>query len=92
MHTFFNTIVLYYIIIKELGNMKNYKKYAAIADNGKIIAYGIFYNLNQYKWLESKSPSFEKFIRLPAKEAYKLLNKSVFFIDYREGYNLYDFI
>ena len=72
--------------------MKNYKKYAAIADNGKIIAYGIFYNLNQYKWLESKSPSFEKFIRLPAKEAYKLLNKSVFFIDYREGYNLYDFI
>ena len=64
----------------------------AITDQGKIIAYGIFYNLNQYKWLESKSPSFEKFIRLPAKEAYKLLNKSVFFIDYREGYNLYDFI
>ncbi len=72
--------------------MKNYKKYAAIADNGKIIAYGIFHNLNQYKYLESKSPSFEKFIRLPAKKAYKLLNKGVFFIDYREGYNLYDFI
>lgn len=29
--------------------MSNYKKYAAITDNGKIIAYGIFHNLNQYK-------------------------------------------
>lgn len=39
--------------------MSNYKKYAIITDNGKIIAYGIFHNLNQCKYLESKSLSLK---------------------------------